>query len=225
MMLGLYYMLARHEEETIRRRYGNDADDYVARVPMFNPFGKLREPGMAAPVSRGTALTNWLAIVAASLVVAFGLRAVAISQLYAVERPSPNVTALSFRAMSDDAIDSVVDSVLATGALQNLLLQNVDIALLMQINDGGSQLTHLLIDLGMKSEARRALDIPEDGYFVVVSQVVPRDSAASNSPGALSLAARIRPLLLVRPPDAEGDLAVFELTADQFYPSFARILF
>ena len=71
----------------------------------------------------------------------------------------------------------------------------------------------------------RALDIPEDGYFVIVSQVVPRDSAASNSPGALSLAARIRPLLLVRPPDAEGDLAVFELTADQFYPSFARILF
>jgi len=33
------------------------------------------------------------------------------------------------------------------------------------------------------------------------------------------------PLIHVGPPDAQGRLAVSELTMDQFYPDFARILF
>jgi protein-S-isoprenylcysteine O-methyltransferase Ste14 len=227
MMLGLYYMLARHEEETIKQRYGSASRDYLARVPMFNPF---RAPGQAGePVSRSRALTLWLAVVTASMLVAFGLRAVAVSQLYTVQSSSSgqsqNVTALSFRAMSDDAINSTMESVLATPSLQTLLAQDGDIALFMQINNGRSQLTHLLIDLGMTPEARGALDGPKDGYFVVVSQTVSRDPEPQNPPGAFSLGARIEPMFLVGPPDRGGLLAVSNLTTDQFYPGFARILF
>jgi protein-S-isoprenylcysteine O-methyltransferase Ste14 len=231
MMLGLYYILARHEEETIRERYGSASDDYLARVPMFNPF---RAPGQVGePVARSRAITIWLTVVAASMVVAFGLRAVAVSQLYAVQTSLPgqsqNVTALSFRAMNDGAIRLTMASVLETQSLQTLLEQDPDMALFMQINNGRSQLTHLLIDLGMTPEARGALGGPKDGYYIVVSQVVARDPDVQKPPGVFSLGARIEPLFLVGPGDQAGDqagdLTVSELTTDQFYQGFARILF
>ncbi len=225
MMLGLYYILARHEEQTIRERYGSVTDDYLARVPMFNPFSGPRQASSAAPVSRRKALTMWVAIVAAGMGIAFGLRAVAVSQLYVVQSQSPNVTALSFRAMSDDRIKAVRDSVLETQAVQALLAQQTNIALFMQINDGRSQLTHLLIDLGMTPEARDALDAaPDEGYFVIVSQVVPRNRESEDVPGAFSLGARIEPLFLVGP-DNLNEISAHELTTDQFYEDFARILF
>jgi len=227
MMLGLYYMLARHEEETIKQRYGSTTDDYLARVPMLNPFSGPRKTGAAEPASRPRALTVWLVVVIASMVLAFGLRAIAVSQLYAVQwqSPSPNVTALSFRAMSDDAMNATMESVLATPALQTLLQQDTDEMLFMQINDGRSQLNHLLIDLGMTPEARSTFDLPKDGYFVVVSQVIPRNPDTKIPTGPFALGARTKPLFLVGPPDSEGRLTVNELSDDQFYPGFARILF
>jgi hypothetical protein len=98
-------------------------------------------------------------------------------------------------------------------------------ALLMQINGGRSQLSHLLIDLGMKAEARRALDLPEEGLFVVVSQVESRDPGRQGVPSAFSLSARTVPQLLLNLPDAGGDASAVELTEDLFYSGFARILF
>lgn len=225
MMLGLYYILARHEEESIKQRYGSVTDAYLARVPMFNPFGGPRQAKSAVPVSRAKALTVWVAVAAASMGVAFGLRAIAVSQLYAVQSQSPDVTVLSFRAMSDDRIEAIMDSVLEAPSVQALLAQQTNIALFMQINDGRSQLTHLLIDLGMTPEARGALDAaPDDGYFVIVSQVVPRDRESGDLPGAFSLGARIEPLFLVGP-DNLNEISAHELTTDQFYENFARILF
>ena len=227
MMLGLYYMLARHEEEIISKRYGSVTDEYLARVPMFNPFRGAREDGTAKPVSRSGALAIWLAVVAVSMLTAFGLRAVAVAQLYAVQwrSPSPHVTALAFRMMSDDAINELTDTILAMPRLQTLLNQDKDIALFMQINDGRSQLKHLLIDLGMTSGALDTLDVPQDGYFVVVSRVVPRDPNTRAPPDVFSLGARIEPLILVGPSQSEDRLVARELTADQFYQGFARILF
>jgi protein-S-isoprenylcysteine O-methyltransferase Ste14 len=224
MMLGLYYILARHEEETIRKRYGNATDDYLASVAMFNPFRKPQAGGHV-PLPRSRALTIWLVLIGASLVLAFGLRTVAVSQLYAVERQAPDVTALSFRAMSDAEIGSIMDSALATGGMRGLLDRQPGIELLMQINDGRSQLTHLLIDLGMKADVRRALELPDDGYFVAVSRVVPRDRNAQDTPGPFSLGSRTEPLALVTLPRGDGDPEVFELAPDDFYPGFARILF
>jgi hypothetical protein len=83
----------------------------------------------------------------------------------------------------------------------------------------------LLIDLGMTSEALDALKIPQDGYFIVVSRVVPRDPKIVTPPNVFSLAARIEPVVLVGPLDGEGQPSSLELTAEQFYLGFARILF
>jgi protein-S-isoprenylcysteine O-methyltransferase Ste14 len=225
MMLGLYYLLARHEEETIKQRYGSATDDYLARVPMFNPFSGSRQSETAVPATRSKALTVWLTVVVISLALSFGLRSLAVSQLYTVESLSPPVTALSFRAMSDDAITETMESVLATPAIQNLQRQSPGRALFMQINNGRSQLTHLLIDLGMTPEARKTIDLPENGYFVVVSQVVPRNPDAENPASPFSLGARTKPKFLVGLPENEGRPTAYELSDDQFYPGFARILF
>ena len=225
VMLGLYYMLARHEEEMIRKRYGSETDVYLARVSMFNPFRKPREDQDWQPLSRSTALGIWIGVFAVSLLLAFGLRALAVSQFYAVARQEPNVTALSFREMSDDAIRMVMDAALQTVALTNWLEENPDIALVMQINDGRSQLTHLLIDLGMKADRRRTLELPDDGWFVAVSRVLPRDPDAGAAPGPFSLAAKIEPLYLVSFSKDADDAMVTELTADLFYPGFVRILY
>ena len=227
MMLGLYYMLARHEEETIRHRYGSVTDDYLTRVPMLNPFKGLRTSGQWKPIPRARAVRIWFAIIGISLVLAFGLRTIAVSQLYTVQwqPPAPHVTALAFREMSDEAIRAIMEPVLETPEAQALLANNPDAALFMQINDGRSQLRHLLIDLGMTSEALGALDIPQDGYFIVVSQVYWRDPDRKAMPNVFSLGARIKPVLLAGPTDDEGRLPVRELPADDFYPDFARILF
>ena len=224
VMLGLYYMLARFEEETIRRRYGSDTDAYLARVPMFNPFRKPSRDGNWQPLPRAKAFGIWTGVSVVSLVLAFGLRALAVAQFFAVDRQAPAVTALAFREMSDDAIRGIMDSTLENPALRTFLTANPDIALFMQINDGRSQLTHLLIDLGMKAEQRRALELADDGWFVAVSRVMPRDPDAA-IPGPFSLAAKIEPAFLVRlDRDGPGSTAI-ELTPDLFYPGFARILF
>jgi len=225
VMLGLYYMLARFEEETIRKRYGSETDAYLARVAMFNPFRKPREDADWQPLSRSTALGIWVGVFAVSLLLAFGLRALAVSQFYAVAQQDPDVTALSFRAMSDDAIRAVMDSALQTDALTNLVEENPDVALVMQINDGRSQLTHLLIDLGMKADRRRALELPDDGWFIAVSGVVPRDPDAGRAPSPFSLAAKIEPLYLISLSKDAGEATVTDLAPDLFYQGFARILF
>ena len=225
VMLGLYYMLARHEEETIRKRYGSETDAYLARVSMFNPFRKPRDGADWQPLPRSTALGIWVGVFAISLLLAFGLRALAVSQFYAVARTDPNVTALSFRAMSDDEIRAVMDSAQQTVALTTLFEESPDTALVMQINDGRSQLTHLLIDLGMKADHRRELDLPDEGWFIAVSRVSPRDPDVSEAPSPFSLAARIEPLYLISLSKDADDATVTDLTPDLFYPGFARILF
>jgi protein-S-isoprenylcysteine O-methyltransferase Ste14 len=225
VMLGLYYMLARFEEETIRKRYGSETDAYLARVAMFNPFRKPREGQAWKPLPRSTALGIWVSGFAVSLLVAFGARALAVSQFYVVEQKDPDVTALAFREIGDDAIRAVRDATLQTPELRNLLIESPDTALVMQINDGRSQLSHLLIDLGMKAEQRRALLLPDEGWFVAVSRVLPRNPDAERAPSPFSLTARIEPLYLVTLFKDSDDAIVTELTPDLFYPGFARILF
>ena len=226
MMLGLYYILARHEEEVIKARYGNVTDDYLARVPMFYPFRSPDRQAKHQPMPRAKAFTVWVVIVAASLGLAFGLRAIAVSQLYAVKMDSPVVTALSFREMDDDAIRTVAQAVLQTQPLQEFLQREPDAALFMQVNNGPSQLRHLLIDLGMTPEARDTLELPKDGYYIVVSQVFARDPDATETPDVFSLGARTEPRFLAGPlRDDDVMPPVRALTADQFYPGFARILF
>ncbi len=219
MMLGLYYILARHEEEAIRHRYGAATDDYLARVPMLNPFAGSRAGGHAVPLSRSTALAIWLGIAAVSLAAAFALRAIAVSQLYAVRATAPDVTAVAFRALSDDDIGATIESVMATEPLRAMLARHPSTPLFMQINEGRGSLRHLLIDLGMTADALDAVDVARDARTVVVSRV------AGDAPDPLSLGARIEPLYLAAAADGEEAFTVSELTAPQFHSGFARILF
>ncbi|MFW2404232.1 MAG: methyltransferase family protein [Gammaproteobacteria bacterium] len=225
MMLGLYYMLARHEEETIRKRYGSESDAYLARVAMFNPFRRPREGKDWQPLPRTTAMGIWVGVFVVSLLGAFGLRALAISQFYTVAQEEASVTALSFREMRDAEMQAIMESALQTDALTILRADEPDIALMLHINDGRSQLAHLLIDLGMKSERRRSLELPDEGWFVVVSRVLPRDPDAMKAPSPFSLAATTEPLYLINLPKQSGSATVIELSPDLFYTGFARILF
>jgi protein-S-isoprenylcysteine O-methyltransferase Ste14 len=205
MMLGLYYILARHEEETIKQRYGSATDDYLQRVPMFNPFSSPRQPGTAMPATRSKALTIWFVVVLLSMGGSFGLRTLAVSQLYVVESLSLTtpVTALSFRAMSDDDIKASMESVLALPAIEALQQQTPDRALFIQINNGRSQLNHLLIDLGMTPEARDSFDLPEEGLFVVVSQLTSRDPSSAERPvNPFALGERTKTMFIVGPQDS-----------------------
>jgi len=225
MMLGLYYMLARHEEETIRKRYGSDTDAYLARVAMFNPFRRPREGATWQPLPRTTATGIWVGVFAVSLLAAFGLRALAISQAYAVTAEEGSVTALSFREMDDTALQTIMTLALQTDKLTTLREDDPDAALMMHVNDGRSQLTHLLIDLGMKADRRRALELPDEGWFVVVSRVLPRDPEAATTPSPFSLAATTEPLFLIHLPKQADSATVINLAPDLFYQGFARILF
>ncbi|MDJ0929251.1 MAG: isoprenylcysteine carboxylmethyltransferase family protein [Gammaproteobacteria bacterium] len=225
MMLGLYYMLARFEEETIRKRYGSETDAYLARVSMFNPFRKPGDGQTWQPLPRGKALAIWSGVFAVCLLLAFGLRAAAISQFYTVTDTQADVTTLSFRAMSDDEIQAIMDAALQTETLRALRDREPGIALLMQINASRGQVSHLFVDLGMKADRRRELELPDSGRYVTVSRVLPRDPNAAQTPSPFSLTATTEPLYLVHLPTGAGPATVQELPPDLFYEGFARILF
>jgi protein-S-isoprenylcysteine O-methyltransferase Ste14 len=219
MMLGLYYVLARHEEELIRVRYGKATDEYLARVPMINPFGGRREWGAWHPPSRTKAFATWAAIVVVSLGAAFGLRNVAIGQLYAVQ--APGVTTLAFRAKDDERLREITDAVLATQPLQAWLNGGATAPLFLQIAPSEGQMKHLLVDLGMKEAPRNALDLPESDELIIVSHVV--GSEPGTSPDPFAIGTRIEPLFLAY--DNAGTMFVQALVPDDFYPDFARIRF
>ncbi len=225
MMLGLYYLLARHEEETIRKRYGEPAEEYLARVPMFNPFAARKRVGSSRPPARGRALGTWIAVSALGMGVAFLLRAVAVDQLYARRTASPALTALSFRVRADEQIDALTRSVLATPPLQALLEQAPATPLYLQIASGSSQLKHLLIDLGMREDAVDAIESGDQSDYAVVSRVESRRGSVNGRADPLGFGTRIEPLFLARLADGDGNAAVRELSPQQFYTDFSRIRF
>lgn len=224
MMLGLYYVLAQHEEETIRKRYGASTDAYLASVPMFNPFRSLRSGASWQPPSRGRAFATWLAVTIGAIGLAFLLRMAAVSQLYAVESEAPRVTALSFKARTDEAIGAIKESVLGTPAVQAELQDHPGETLFLQIADGRFALMHLLLDLGMQAPAREALKVPDQGEFVVVSRVLAR-AGSDVAPDALAVGTHIEPLFLVEPSGSGAAASSRVLAGGDFYPDFSRIRF
>ncbi|WKZ13534.1 MAG: isoprenylcysteine carboxylmethyltransferase family protein [Gammaproteobacteria bacterium] len=223
MMLGLYYVLARHEEEAIRARYGAPADAYLASVPMFNPFGRRQPSARFAPPSRGKAFMAWVGICVVALGLAFGLRALALTQLYLVRIATPPVTALSFRVRSAEHINGIMRNVLNNQSVREHVLRRPGESLFMQITAGRGQLKHLLIDLGMVSAAIEALPLPEQGEFVVLSRVHSRNGAGPPPADPFAFSSQIEPLFLAMP-DA-GGMAVIALDPAQFHPGFVRIRF
>ncbi|MDH4022029.1 MAG: isoprenylcysteine carboxylmethyltransferase family protein [Gammaproteobacteria bacterium] len=224
VMLGLYYILARHEEELIRQRYGSATDDYLASVPMFNPFrGRRKAPG-ARPVPRTRALLAWLAVSAVTLALAFLLRSVGVNQLYTLRTSQPDVTTLALNARTNDEIAALTRSVLATPTAQALMARDPGTSLFIQISGGSSQLKHLLIDLGMRENIVSAIPSGSKSAYAVVSRVTARDPAVSGRPDPLAFGTDIEPLFYVQVADGR-DPVVYELLPEQFHPGFSRIRF
>lgn len=220
VMLGLYYALARHEEEVVRKRYGQPAEEYMARVPMFNPFRRIAPTAKWQPPAPRKAFTVWAVTVVVGLGLAFTMRAVAIDRLYVVQLDAPQVTALSLRARPESEIATITASVLASEALQD-----VDQPLFMQIGSSTSLLKHLLIDLGMTTDSVDSLDLIDGADFVVVSRVLSRDAAAGPPGSPFAFSSRIEPLYLAQLVAGTGEAILSELVSDQFHANFSRILF
>ena len=72
--------------------------------------------------------------------------------------------------------------------------------------------------------ARDALEVPEQGEYVVVSRVVARDAGGAQ-PGPFALRTGIEPLFLVQPSDSPGGPVVRAFEPGEFYPNFSRIRF
>lgn len=224
VMLGLYYLLARHEEEVVRARYGAPAEAYMATVPMFNPFRRLPAGQPFAPPARARAFAIWLAVVAVGLGLAFLLRIVAIDRLHLVREPAPAVTALALRERSDTDIRVFTATVLADEAVRAWREQRGQESLFLQLGRGHSLLSHLLIDLGMRQEAIAALPDADDADFAVLSRVTDARGGSLAGADALALGTRIEPVFLARR-QADGGLTVQPLPAAGFHENFSRIRF
>lgn len=220
VMLGLYYLLARHEEEVIRKRYGPSADEYLARVPMFNPFATS---GQARAPHRSRAVLTWLAVTAVGLGIAFLLRNLAIDNLYLRQARGPDVTTVSLKPRTDEQIGALAQSVLDTTAVRTLLAQEPSAALFLQIASGSSQVKHLLIDLGMKGTAVDTIESGDTADYTVISRVVPRSEAQGGERDPLAFGTRIEPIVLAR--SDGGEIRVRTLDAGDFHPNFARLRF
>ena len=216
VMLGLYYILARHEEERIRQRYGATTDEYLASVPMFNPFRARRAAAQWQPLPRGRAFANWIVLSAFTLAIAFLLRNVAVGKLYSVRSDSGTVTTLSLRARPDEATEDLTRAVLDA--------QRPDGALFIQAASGSSQLKHLLIDLGMREDAMLDIASGDDGDFAVVSRVTVRKPAAAGPPDPFAFGTDLEPLLVARVAGGQA-VVVRQLPATDFHPGFSRIRF
>lgn len=225
MMVGLYYVLARHEEETLRARFGAEYEQYLGRTAMFNLFRRPDSMKSWQPPSRRRALAAWLALVVISVGLAFLLRMEATTQLYAVRWESPNVTAVAFAPRTDEWMTNAMQTVLTAEPLRAALQQTPDGTFLMQIASGGSELRHLLIDLGMKAAAIHALPGLGQGDAFVISRVTPLEAGKSGRVDPFGLDAQREPLFIVRARGLMGGLDVQPLTPDQFYPYFARVVF
>jgi len=224
LMLGLYYMLARHEEELVRRRYGQPAEEYMASVPMINPFAGRRPGATWNPPGRGQAFRIWALISVACLGLAFGLRALAIGQFYRADLDSGAVSTLAMRATPAAEIEAKTREILRLDELETFRQQNPGAGLFIQSGTGRSFLKHVLIDLGMRQDAVDALPLLDEAGFAVVSRVTDRDGRDLPGSKAYGFSNFIEPLFLIQTaPGAGPGLTV--LPPSGFHPEFSRIRF
>jgi len=224
LMLGLYYILARHEEELVRRRYGEPAERYMAAVPMINPFGRKRPGATWQPPTRSRALGIWALTVLVSLGAAFGLRELAVGQLYRVDLGDGTVSALSMRARSASNIEALANTTLSADAVAGFRATHPDAGLFIQLGTGRGFLKHVLIDLGMRQEAVDQLPLLDSGEFAVVSRVSDRDGADLPGAAAYRFGTFIEPLYLVQQAN-DASPSLIQLPAGDFHPDFSRIRF
>jgi protein-S-isoprenylcysteine O-methyltransferase Ste14 len=220
-MLGVYYLLARHEEEVVRQKYGKASERYMARIAMFNPFRAPKRAKGWRPASRAYAFGVWVSICVLSISLSFILRMEAETQLFAVRWESPNVMAISLMPRDESQIVATMESVMSSGPVLTLLEQQPDIFLLLQIANGKAEAEHLLSDLGMKTGAVQLMQLPLQGEYVAVSYLSSKDRPVA----PFSLDTRVNPILFVQTGSPADGPDVRPFIPEQFYPDFYRIMF
>ncbi len=219
IMLGFYYVLARHEEAVIKRKYGRKSTRYISRVPMFVPI--RFNVGNAVRISDKpvSAYAFWFGLGISMMLTAFVLRMESKSQLYLFRSANPDITAVSFQPRSTGEIQSIVEDMIENEWVDTMLTQNPKGSFLLQIATGEEGTRHLLTDLGMKAGAVQMLRFAEHGEYAVLSAL-----NGQNSPvDPFALTTRIEPLLLASSVGEAMDVRWF--ISEQFYTDFARIKF
>lgn len=221
IMLGLYYVLARHEEEIVKKKYGKASVRYMGRIAMFNPFHTPDKSKKWRPPNPWAAFAVWLTLSGAGLVLAFLLRQEGISQLHMTRLSEPNITAISFQPRTDERIREIITAVTANPHIENMMREQQGASYLLQIASGGAEINHLLSDLGMKAGAVQVLNFPDFGEYIVMSYL----TGNSRPVDPFALTTQIEPLLLARPLGQRNELDVRAFIPEQFFPDFVRIMF
>lgn len=221
LMLGLYYLLARHEEETVLRKYGKESTRYMARIAMFNPFRAPRAGNSWQPPARGRALTMWIGLVIVGMGAAFLLRAQGEASLYTARLSAAPGVAIAFVKRPVERITAMADAVMATPEIKARMASQAGEVYLLQIATGKQEVEHLLTDLGMKAGAVQAIPFFDEDEYAVVSRLTGGESPVD----LFALDTRIEPLMLVRPDGSPDGLEVRTFLPEQFYVDFPRVMF
>jgi protein-S-isoprenylcysteine O-methyltransferase Ste14 len=221
IMLGLYYVLARHEEEIVRKKYGKNSTRYMARIAMFNPFRSPSKSSKWRPPNPWKAFAVWAILATVGMTLSFLLRQEGISQIHMVRLSSPDITAISFQPRNSTRINTIITAVTSNPLIENMIRNQEGATYLLQIASGGEEVKHLLSDLGMKAGAVQTLAFPDFGEYIVMSQLI--DNRMRVDPFALTT--RIEPILMARPLGPSSDLDIRAFIPEQFYPDFVRIMF
>lgn len=219
IMLGLYYVLARHEERVIERTYGRRSTRYKSSVPMFVPFRINAKKTVRISDKPVWAYAIWLGLGVSMMFTALMLRMESRSHLYLFRSANPDITAVSFQPRSPGEIQIIVEQLVANKWVDDWLSRNPNRSYLLQISTGEAEARHLLSDLGMKAGALHLLHFDEHGVYIVMSELYGRGSPVD----PLALTTRFDPLLLAASSGDAMDVRWF--IPEQFYPDFARIMF
>lgn len=221
LMLGFYYLLARHEEETVLRKYGKESSRYMARIAMFNPFHVPGSGNSWQPPARSKAFMVWIGLVVVGMGAAFLLRNQAAASLYAIRLSTVPGVAIAFVKRPVERITTMASAVLATQEIRARMQSQPGETYLLQIATGKQEIEHLLTDLGMKVGAVQSIPFFDEDEYAVVSRLTGRTVPVD----PFALDTQIEPLMLARPDSSPDRLEVRAFLPEQFYPDFARVMF
>lgn len=152
-MLFIYYLLARHEEWRMERKFGESYRQYKEKIAMFLPG----EPGgkIFAWLTGGTTRKGWalgglyLAVLIAGTGVAFGLRAHAGSRLPVVF--TEGIVGISMSPLPDGEIQRIFQAVVSDPEVRPLLAkyhEKPGHTLVAYAAPPDYMMQHLIVDLG-----------------------------------------------------------------------------
>jgi len=131
IMLFVYYLLARHEEQRMLAKHGESYRQYMQQTAMFfpgEPGGKIFRVLFGWSRSKGLALgLAYAALLVLFTAAAFGLRNYTISQTSIETMPEKQLMVVSVIPQADKSIQEIIDHVFrddtVSGAIENFKQQ------------------------------------------------------------------------------------------------------